>query len=257
MTADTNISEYLKADKANEPRSLTEQMSRRRPSFKDAAPKDPGFQSSIPLGHHPDNIPEDNTQASGKGRNALRQLHEVHEKILSAATTITNKALLAKEAEPLVARAIRTGKENIAVLERHIEFQDQELKKEYGSGLNPLATEIRQHVKSLPERQRAAFVREAITSGDRETIKAVFATKVPFLSGLDRDTYAALSVEADAVLAPAIVAERKVAGAAWARASTALQHFEETMTRNIRVWKDGDDQKVKNLVDSLTPKVTP
>lgn len=254
MTADTNIADYLAADKSNEPRHLTEQLSKRKPDMRHARPKDAGFVSRIPVDHHYDNIQEDDTQASKKGRGALKELYDVHEALLGAASTIQNKAELAKQAEPLVAKAIRTGKQNLDVLTRYIEHQDQELKKVYGSGLNPLATEIRAHVKALPERQRAAFIREAITGGDAEVIRALFAPKVPFLAGLDRDTFAELSILADEAIAPTIVAERKIAGQAWTRASKALEHFESTMTRNLKMWRDGDDQKIKNLVESLTPK---
>jgi hypothetical protein len=251
-----NIQEYLKSDKTNEPRPLSEAMARRRPNMAAARPADPGFENRIPLDHHFDNIAEDDTQASKKGRGALKELWDVHEALLGAATTIQNKAQLAKEAQPLVEKAIRVGKQNLDMLQRHVEHQEAELKKAYGSGLNPLASEIRAHVKALPERQRAAFVREAITSGDIESIKALFAPRVPFLAGLDRETFAELSLLADEALAPAIVAERRIAGAAWTRASKALDHFEATMTRNLKVWRDGDDQRIKNLVDSLTPKVT-
>lgn len=229
-------------------------LKNRRVDYTKTQPRDRGFVNKIPLDHHPDNISEDSTQASKKGRGALQELYTVHEKLLEAANTVTNKAQLAKEAEPLVMKAIKNGKANLDVLTRHIEHQESELKKAYGSGLGPLAAEIRQHVKSLPERERAAFVREVITSGDTESIKALFAPRVPFLSGLDRDTFAELSIMADEALAPQLVAERKVAGAAWTRASKALDHFEASMTRNLKVWRDGDDQKIKNLVDSLTPK---
>lgn len=224
-------------------------------SYQHARPADANFVARIPADHHYDNIAEDSPLLGDqKGRRALRELYEVHEKIIETAKTVANKADLAKAVEPAIGRAVKAGRENLTALERHIAHQQTEMKKAMGSGLGPLAQEIRAHVKGLKAAERAAFVREAITAGDTDTLKAIFGVGAHYLSGLDRELYIDLSLMAEEVVAPQIVAERRAASAAWARMARALEHFEQTMTGNLKRWRGGDDAKIANLMASLQPK---
>jgi hypothetical protein len=63
------------------------------------------------------------------------------------------------------------------------------------------STEIRAHIKSLPENERFSFVASAITRGDTRTAAAVLHSP-SYLSGLDQDTHGKLRMFAARGFAP-------------------------------------------------------
>jgi hypothetical protein len=225
----------------------------RRKDHQHVRPADPDYKAHIPADHHYDNIPEDaKWQGAIKGRQALKSLYDVHEKILDTAKKVTNKADLAKAVEPAITKAIKRGKEDLAAIERHIEHQRQELKKAKGTGLGQFAQEVRGHMKGLKKAERIAFVREAVDAGDVETLKAIFGIGAHYLSGLEREEFLTLETLAEPVLAPDVCAERNAANASWARHARAVEYFEHTMLGNLKRWRGGDEQRIADLMKSLT-----
>lgn len=244
-------------DTANEPHHLTEAMSKRPRSqtHKHARASDAEFQHRVPVDFHPASLgDDDNTQAHQKATAALEALWDVHSKMLEAAVTIQNKAALADRLEPEVGRTARRMKEGIDTLERHAAHHDAEIKKEIGTGLGGLASEIRAYVRSLKPTERTKFLQQAITSGDREGVKAIIATPA-YLAGIDtNEVYFELVNLGQQMLSPNSYAERAKAQSASVRAQRALENFETTMKRNINVWRSGDDARLQAFMASIAPK---
>lgn len=250
---DTNISEYLKSDKASEPRPLSEAMARRRPNFKDAAPKDPHFRPHVPIDYHADSLTQTDTIAYAKGHKALSALWAVHTQILESVPAIKDRALLAKQIEPTVLKTIKAAREEVAGLDRQIEHANTEIAKALGQGVGAIASETRAVVRSLPEKERFAFVRELVAARDIESLKAIAAVS-PFLSGISKDVYDFARSETERMVAANYVTERDTGMAARDKLDRAVNDFDETMANNIKRWRASDEQKVATLLEKLTPK---
>lgn len=247
------VKDYLKSNAEGQPLNLTAAMAKRKPNFDNVRPSDPHFVASIPPDHHEEALVDDGTEAVAYGRNALRELYEVHEKIINTALNVQNKAELAKQIEGTVAKTIEKMRAKLANLDTRIKDAGEAITKEVGMGMSPLSQEIRQHVKSLPENERFSFAREAVARYDATTIKALIAVP-PYLSGLDADAYALVREMGEELIDSKSFKQRAGARAARAKVERALEHFETTMNGNLSRWKNGDDARIRDLMSSLTPK---
>lgn len=251
---DKNVSEYLQSDKTAEPHHLTETMAKRRPNYKDVRPKDPSFRTKVPVDFHPDMLGNpDDTIAFNKGHAALGALYEKHTKIVETALAVTDRAMLAKQIEPVVLKALNAAKEEHAGLGRQIAHAEAEIAKLLGPGIGAIAQETRAVVRSLPEKERFNFVRELVAANDIESLKAIAAVS-PFLSGINREVYDFARSEAEKLVAPKYVAERDTGRRAQDRLGRAIEDFDTTMAGNIKRWRASDEQKVANLLTSLGDK---
>lgn len=253
--SDANVKDYLASEAQNPARPLTEALQKRRPSVGNLQPVDPGFVDRVPPDHHPDALgpPLEKVNTYQTAYRGLNELHNVHVQLIDTAKTVQNKAELAKTVEPIAVRAIKAMQSSIEALDRQIEHAETEITKSLGSGIGALAQETRTVVRSVPEKERMAFVRGLVATGDLEALKAI-ASVNPMLSGLDEVAYGFVRSETERLTAPAYVQERDVGRAARTRMSRALEHFDSTMSSNIRRWRGSDDQKLANLVAKLTPK---
>lgn len=257
LTEDAPVTPYTMPDPRPEaergwvsPLTLAHQT--RRPTGPQPG-KDPEFSHVIPPDHHMEALPDDGTAATAYGRGALDELWQVHEKIIATALKVENKAALAKEVAPAVQRAADKMREKLRHINTRIEQSHEEIGKEVGSGLGPLMQEIRAHVKSLPASERVSFVTTAIRNYDTTTAKAIIAVPA-YLSGLEPEHYAPLKEMGEELIASKPFQERAAARRAHAKASRALEHFEQTMNRNLTRWKSGDEAKIADLMNSLAPK---
>lgn len=251
---DTNVSEYLASEAKTTARPLTEAMQRRKPNAVHLQPVDPGFVDRVPPDHHPDALgPEIKCNTYGTAYRALSELHGVHSQLIDTAKTVANKAELAKTVEPIAIRAIKAMQSSMEALDRQVAHAEQEITKSLGSGIGALAQETRTVVRSVPEKERMAFVRGLVATGDLEALKAIAAVN-PMLSGLDATMYEYVRSETERLTAPAYVQERDVGRAARQRMKRALEHFDSTMANNVRRWRGSDDQKLADLVKKLQPK---
>jgi len=247
------VQDYLKSNAEGQPTPLTNAMMKRKPNFENVAAKDPHFVASIPPDHHEEALVDDGTEAVAYGRGALRELYEVHEKIINTALNVQNKAELAKTIEGTVAKTIEKVRAKLANLDTRIKDAGDTITKEVGMGMSPLAQEIRQHVKSLPEGERFTFAREAVQRYDSATVKALIS--VPhYLSGLDANAYALVREMGEELIDSKSFKQRAGARAARAKVERALEHFETTMNGNLSRWKSGDDARIRDLMNSLEPK---
>lgn len=247
----TNVQEFLEAQKLETARPLTEALSKRRPNVEALNPRDPHFVDRIPADHSPHALGEEikcNTYATAF--RGLEQLWNVHEKLIDTAKVVQNKAELAKTVEPIALKAMREMKSAIEAIDRQIAHAEAEVTKSLGTGLGQLAQEIRSVVRSVPEKERMTFVRNLVSSGDVEALKAIAAVN-PVLSGLDQVAYDFVRSECERLTAPAYVQERDVGRVARQRMARALEHFDETMAGNVRRWRGTDDQKLADLVKKL------
>lgn len=253
-TTDQTYSEFQKSEAANPTRHLTSAMQRRKTNFEHVAPKDVHFRAHVPVDYHPDALGDDNgTIAQAKGRQALDALWSVHTKLNETALTVQDRAKLASQVEPIVLKAIRVMKEEVAGLDRQHAHAVKELSASLGNGVGMLQAELRSICRGKPEAERVSFVREILASGDIEAIKALAAVS-PVLSGLDGETYAWFKEEAERLVNPKAFDERAASAAARARCQRALDDFDMNMAGNIARWRSSDDQKIANLVSSLKPK---
>lgn len=251
---DTNVADYLASEAKSTARPLTEALQKRKPATAHLQPVDPGFVDRVPPDHHPDALgPEIKCNTYGTAYRALTELHNVHTQLIDTARSVANKAELAKTVEPIAIRAIKAMQSSIEALDRQIEHAETEITKSLGSGIGQIAQEVRTVVRSVPERERMAFVRGLVASRDVEALKAIAAVN-PMLSGLDETAYGFVRSECERLTAPAYVQERDVGRAARQRMARALEHFDSTMANNVRRWRSSDDQKLANLVKNLQPK---
>jgi hypothetical protein len=72
---------------------------------------------------------------------------------------------------------------------------------------NTVASDVRNHVKTLAEQERVAFMMDAIQHSDVETLAAVLHAQ-PFLSGLTREQHAQVKEEAAKKFAPQEISHR-------------------------------------------------
>lgn len=119
--------------------------------------------------------------------------------------------------------------------------------------MGTLQAEIRAVVRAMPEGERLGFCRALLANGAVDELKAIVAVPA-MLSGLRDDDFAWVRGEAEKLVAPKHVAERDNALAARDRCQRALDDFDMNMSSNIRRWRSSDDQRIANLVSSLTPK---
>lgn len=119
------------------------------------------------------------------------------------------EAELAKAAEKATERALQTIGRRVAEVESHrtVLATAIEQSMRYERGGTPfgiaVAQEIRAHVKALPEAERTAFVQNAITSGDVQTIDALLDHVPPYLSGMTAANAEMFRNHAAKALAPA------------------------------------------------------
>lgn len=253
-TSDQVFSDYQKSAATDTAKPLTAALSRRKTNFEHVAPKDPHFRVHVPIDFSPDALGDDDgTIGQAKGRAALQQLWDVHTKLNATALTVQNKADLAKQTEPIVLKAIKSMKEEIAGLDRQNAHAIKELATSLGNGIGMLQAELRSICRDKPQGERVAFVREVLASGDLDAIKALAAVS-PVLSGLDAETYNWFREQAERLINPKAFAERAASAAARDRCARALDDFDMNMAGNIRRWRDSDHQKIADLVSSLTPK---
>lgn len=239
-------------ERSNSP--LTKALQARRPTG--AAPaKDPHFNPVVPIDHHPDALGDaDTSLATYKtAHRGLANLWDVHTKLNETAMTVTDKAALAKQIEPITLRAIKGMKEDIAALDRQIAHADTELSKELGVGVGAIAAETRAVLRAMPKEDRIAFCRDLVAANDVASLKAI-ASVSPFLSGLDGDAYRYVRSETERMVAPKFVDERDTGIKARTRMQRALSYFDEQMAGNIKRWRSTDDQKLADLVSALKPK---
>lgn len=116
-----------------------------------------------------------------------------------------------------------------------------------------VATEIRMHIKAIPEEKRMGWAMNALEAGDVEIVRAILQGG-PFASGLDRKAFALFRSEAEKGLAPELVVKRdhlNVARGKVERAgSTFLKHYIDVVPKS-----DGkQDRKaaaLKNLREAV------
>ncbi|MFV0298428.1 MAG: hypothetical protein ACK5JT_20190 [Hyphomicrobiaceae bacterium] len=216
-------------------------------------PSDPHLRITIPIDFHPDSLRNDETVATAKGKAALAALWDVHTKLVQTAVQVQNKADLAKQVQPIASKAITTMRREVQGLLAQEKHHDEEVHRALGSGIGQLEQEIRRHCKELPKAERLQFAREVLASGNEQAIKALAA--VPnFLSGLKPEEWSLVREQAEQTIAPRAYAERAAAQAAADRCQRAADDFDGTMSANLSRWLSSDDQKVKDLVASLTKK---
>lgn len=251
---DQTTQDYLKHAAGEAERPLTAAMRHRKPNYEHVAAKDPAFRVHVPIDYHPDALGDDNgTIAQAKGRRALDALWQVHTKLNETAVMVHDRAKLASQVEPIALRAMKSMKEEIAGLDRQHNHATNEIKAALGSGVGTLQAEIRAVVRAMPEGERLGFCRALLANGAVDELKAIVAVPA-MLSGLRDDDFAWVRGEAEKLVAPKHVAERDNALAARDRCQRALDDFDMNMSSNIRRWRSSDDQKIANLVSSLTPK---
>lgn len=254
MTTDQTFADYQKSEASATEKPLTAAMQRRRANFDNVQPRDPHFRAHVPVDFHPDTLDMNNgLVATAKGHHALDALWQVHTKLIQTALAVQNKAELAKQVEPAVLRAIKSMKEEVAGLDRQHAHHAKELASSLGTGVGMLQAELRSICRDLPEAERISFARSLLASGDVESVKALAAVS-PVLSGLDSETYAWFRGEAERLVNPKAYAERDAAAVARDRCQRALSDFDETMSKNIARWRSGDDQRIADLMSSLSPK---
>lgn len=245
------VQEYLKAQKHETARPLTDAMAKRKPNTAALNPRDPGFVDHVPPDHSPHALgPELKLNTYATAFRGLEELWNVHTQLIDTAKTVQNKAELARTVEPIALKAMRNMRSAIEALDRQIVHAEGEVAKSLGSGIGQIAQEVRAVVRSVPERERFTFVRQLVNSGDVEALKAIAAVN-PMLSGLDAEMFAYVKGEAERLTAPEQVAERDMGYAARKRMTRALEYFDETMAGNVRRWRGTDDQKLADLVKKL------
>lgn len=225
----------------------------KNPHFENVRAKDPTLHRQLSPGFHPDALAEADTSsvALAKGRAALAACWTVHERIVTTAIQVDNKAKLATAVEPEIARAVKYLKEEIAGLDRQWAHHDAEVKREVGNGTFPLAAEIRAHCKALPPAESQRFLHEQVKAGNRDAVKAIIAAP-SWLSGLEEDEVYFESVNmAHELLAPNHAIERRNAAKAAETARKLLDEFGGAWSRSLRYWKSSDDQKVSDLLKTL------
>lgn len=251
------IKEYLEAQKEETARPLTDIMSKRKPDMQHLRPKDPLFRVHVPPDYHADALGDDNgTIARAKGRNALDALWNVHTKLNETALAVQDRAKLASQVEPIALKAMRQMREEIAGLNRQHDHAVNELRTALGNGVGMLQAEVRSIMRDMKSAgDRLAFCRELIANKDIDNLKAIAAVS-PALSGLDPETYAWVKDETERLLNPKAHAEREECIRARAKCEAALEDFDRNMAGNLARWRSSDDQRIANLVSSLTPKET-
>lgn len=234
--------------------TLDERLRNRpRPSPDSMRPRDPHLRVTIPVDFHPDALRDDTTIATAKGKAALAQLWNVHTKLVQTAVEVQNKADLAKQVQPIASKAVAAMRREVQGLEAQARHHGEQIAAILGSGIGQLEQEIRRHCKSLPEAERFAFARDVL-AGDNDAAVKALASVPHYLSGLSQDTWGMVRDQAEQRLAPTAYAERGAAIAAAERCRRAADDFDCTMSKNLERWLGSDDQKVRNLVASLTPK---
>lgn len=245
------VREYLDSPKdAGTP--LTDSISRKPKNMN--ASTDPGFNPNIPVDVMPGILGDDNgTIAWRKGHDALAAMYEVHQKIIQSALTVSAKNELAKIVEPAALKAMKAMRDQLDGLDSQIRYAESEIKTALGSGTGQIPAEMRGVLRSLPEQERLPFCRALLASGDVESLKAIVSVS-RHLSGLDAEAYQYLKEETERLVAPDRVAERETGHSVRARMARALEHFDETMSGNIRRWRASDDQKLADLTAALNPR---
>lgn len=233
---------------------LTKALQARRPNGPQPA-ADPHFNPVAPPDHHPDVPGEHGTDLNTykTAHRGLDKLWQVHTKLNETAISVRDKANLAKQVEPIAARAVRDMREDMAALDRQIRYAEDEIAKELGAGVGAIASETRAVVRAMPESERLAFCREPVAARDVASLKAIAAVS-PFLSGLSAEAYGYVRAEAERLVAPEFVDERDVGTKARARMQRALEYFDETMAGNIKRWRSTDDQRIADMVAALKPR---
>lgn len=227
---------------------------RPRPSAESMMPADPHLKTVIPLDHMPAMLGDDNgTVAWRKAFDALNEFQNVHQKLIDTALQVRDRAALAKQVEPIVLKTMKTLKREMDGLTAQITHHEGEIAAALGAGVGQIPQEIRAHVKALKESERFEFVRSLIAAGDVDSLKALTAV-APFLSGLNADVYGMAREAAERLAAPKAVSERDTGHKALARMQRAYEYFDETMAGNLTRWRASDEQKISDLVKSLTKK---
>lgn len=253
---DTTTREYLEATKTEGPSKLSEAMAKRRVDFSKMQPVDPLFKTSIPADHHPDVLDmADGLISTAKGHSALTGLHNIHTEIIETAKHVSDRSKLAEKVEPAVNKAVKRMDDEVRGIAAQWVHFDNEVRSAIGTGASPLAAELRSIMRGLPEGERQAFARDVLASGRTEDIKALAAVS-PVMLGLSAEHYSWFRDEAERLVAPQKYAERAAAKIAGDRCQRALDYFRQTMLANLTRWRTGDDAKIAELVNRLTPKET-
>ncbi|MCC6920495.1 MAG: hypothetical protein IT548_14960 [Alphaproteobacteria bacterium] len=160
--------------------------------------------------------------AFAAGREALRLCHEAYARINDAeaevrktspkvtrrSATGANHTSIAMNYEeladaasralarlsPSIDRRVEELKRHFDTLTKAVETALDDPKRKTPEGL-ALASEVRAHLKSLPEAKRLKFAAEAVDAGDRETVAALLQAP-PFLSGFDAQAMSILRARA-------------------------------------------------------------
>ncbi len=132
--------------------------------------------------------------AQYKLKGAFRTYHGSEEEIYNQAGKASERALT--RASNSLNHTIETGDLLLKRLDKATDDPDRKTP----TGI-AMATEIRNHVKGLPEKQRLAFVQKAIRSFDNRTVAAVL--KAPaYLSGIGEEAQRVLQLDAEKSWAP-------------------------------------------------------
>jgi len=195
--------------------------------------------TAIPADYHPDLIPDRPHLATA--RRALSSIYDTWSRINTAARSVSDKPRLAAEVEPLVLRTLG-GVERFS---KTIEKQREDLAKRIEASIRPerpdaAAHEIRAHFKASSE--RFSLLGEAIRTGDRRTVSAVFDAPA-YLSGLSEKEAQTLRDVAKRTFAKVDSEALADVDKALARVERAAERFTETNVERLAKWRPPKDQE--------------
>lgn len=135
------------------------------------------------------------------GRGVLAALYETSTALADAEANIKRAGMndpattdrLRRAATAKMNAARKSASDGLAALQAHVDSINQQIDTDLGIptattdvNTNARAGEIRQFIRSLPERERAEAIRKAISEGDKTVAAAVLSGGSPFASGISR-----------------------------------------------------------------------
>lgn len=133
------------------------------------------------------------------GRGVLASLHDTSIALATAELDIKRAGLTDPATVDRLRRAAvnkmngvrKSASDGLAALQSHVDQINKQIDADLGvptatidANANARAGEIRQYIRSLPQRERAEVIRRAITEGDKAVAAAVLSGGSPLASGL-------------------------------------------------------------------------
>lgn len=199
------------------------------------------IRSDVPPDFHPNVIRNHETPGGRLGADALAKIYESMGVLNDTEAEVTNKVALAKAAKPVIDRTLARAKTQVGQLGQQVEMYANEMNGKLMEKRNAhQAAEIRAHFKSL----KGSFndARQLVDDGDRDAVAAILGAP-PFLSGMSRETHAALRQYAAQRFEPHLLANVETASDALTRVMKAAHDFENKMAKKMKEWQANDDSR--------------